>query len=213
MPRVDADAVFEQVAGHRRAAADLLDGLTEAELDRPSLCTGWSVRVLAAHLALPMTLSRLGFLRVLLAQRGNLDRAMDVASRRAAQAPAEQVVRVLRERAEHRFSPPGAPLLTPLVEVSLHLRDAARPLGSSVGPTAAQWQPVLDHLAGCTRGFVPRGRLDGLALVATDSGFRAGAGPVVRGPSEALALAVAGRTVALADLEGDGVDTLRGRLG
>ncbi|GAB2920222.1 maleylpyruvate isomerase family mycothiol-dependent enzyme [Rhodococcus aerolatus] len=210
---MDADAVREQVAGHRRVAADLLDGLSERELATPSLCTGWDVRVLAAHLALPMTLSRTGFLRDLLVARGSVDRAMDRASRRAAQAPPADVVRVLRERADHPFRPPGSPPITPLVEVSLHLRDAARPLGAATGPTPAQWEPVLAHLSSGRAGiFVPRGRLDGLALVATDSDFTAGAGPVVRGPSEALALAAVGRTVALADLDGDGVATLRDRL-
>jgi hypothetical protein len=59
---------------------------------------------------------------------------------------------------------------------------------------------------------VPNGRLDGLALRATDQDWRAGDGPEVAGPSEALALAMAGRRVALAELDGDGRAVLARRL-
>ena len=57
-----------------------------------------------------------------------------------------------------------------------------------------------------------RKRLAGLRLVATDQDWSWGAGDEVRGSSEAVAMAVAGRPVALDDLAGDGVQVLRGRL-
>jgi hypothetical protein len=59
---------------------------------------------------------------------------------------------------------------------------------------------------------VPRGRLDGLALAATDQDWTWGTGTEVRGPSEAVAMAVSGRVVALEDLSGPGVQALRSRL-
>ena len=58
----------------------------------------------------------------------------------------------------------------------------------------------------------PAGRLTGLTLRATDQEWRSGDGPEVAGPSEALAMAMAGRPAALADLDGDGVALLRSRL-
>lgn len=215
MHRMDADAVFAHVARQRGAAADMFEGLTAEQLATPSLCDGWSVQVLAAHMALPMTLSKAGFVFEVLKQRGDLNRAMDVASRRAAaQSRHEQTVRTLRDRADHRFKPPGAPPVSALVEVMLHTRDAARPLGLDVGPTAQQWQPALDFLASSAarRVFVPGGRLAGLALSATDSDWSIGDGEPVEGPSEALALAMVGRAVALDELHGSGVTTLRSRI-
>lgn len=56
---------------------------------------------------------------------------------------------------------------------------------------------------------MPAGRLTGLTLGATDQEWRSGDGREVAGPSEALALAMAGRPVALADLDGDGLPVLR----
>ena len=52
---------------------------------------------------------------------------------------------------------------------------------------------------------------DGLRLRATDLDWSAGDGPEVAGPGEALALAMTGRGVALADLSGEGVAVLEAR--
>jgi hypothetical protein len=51
-----------------------------------------------------------------------------------------------------------------------------------------------------------------LRLVATDIDWSTGNGADVRGPIESLIMAMAGRKVALADLTGDGVDTLASRM-
>jgi len=49
-------------------------------------------------------------------------------------------------------------------------------------------------------------------VIRWDIGWTAGDGPAVQGPGEAIVLAAAGRKAALADLEGDGVATLRQRI-
>ena len=53
-----------------------------------------------------------------------------------------------------------------------------------------------------------RGRTRGLRLVATDIDWSHGGGPEVRGPGEALLMAMAGRGDALKDLSGPGKDEL-----
>ena len=42
--RVDKELVFAAVANERREIAALVDGLDDAQLATPSLCTGWDVR-------------------------------------------------------------------------------------------------------------------------------------------------------------------------
>jgi hypothetical protein len=54
-------------------------------------------------------------------------------------------------------------------------------------------------------------RLTGLKLEATDVDWSTGSGPEVRGPCMSLILAMVGRTAALPDCEGPGVETLRTR--
>ncbi len=60
---------------------------------------------------------------------------------------------------------------------------------------------------------MPCGRVDGLGLRATDQEWAQGHGPEITGPSEALALTIGGRAVALDDLAGPGLPVLRSRLG
>jgi uncharacterized protein (TIGR03083 family) len=42
--------VFDMIVDERRSMADLLDGLSDEQLARPSLCEGWTVHDVAAHL-------------------------------------------------------------------------------------------------------------------------------------------------------------------
>jgi uncharacterized protein (TIGR03083 family) len=47
---MDRELVFSAVAAERRRIADLIDGLDDAALAAPSLCAGWNVKTVAAHL-------------------------------------------------------------------------------------------------------------------------------------------------------------------
>ena len=49
---MDEERSWELIAAERRALADLLDGLTPEQWEAPSLCAGWRVRDVAAHVAL-----------------------------------------------------------------------------------------------------------------------------------------------------------------
>lgn len=94
----------------------------------------------------------------------------------------------------------------------LHLRDCARPLGPPDTVTIDDWRMVLDWLPLGVPGLVPKRRGEGLRLLADDQEWSWGSGEVITGPSEALAMALAGRMVALRDLQGAGVELLRDRL-
>jgi hypothetical protein len=74
---------------------------------------------------------------------------------------------------------------------------------------------ALDQMKDANIGLLPgKKRRAGLHLHATDIDWDAGAtgDPEVTGTGEALLLAMAGRPVALDELDGPGVATLRSRL-
>ncbi len=98
----------------------------------------------------------------------------------------------------------------PFAETCVHLRDIARPLGLTADVPAEHWRILLDYLTSpsAAPALVRPGRLDGLRLVATDLDAAWGSGAVVTGPVEALGMAAAGRSAALADLSGPGVANL-----
>lgn len=94
----------------------------------------------------------------------------------------------------------------------VHLRDCARPLGLPDDVTLDDWRMLLGWFSGGVRGLVPKNRLEGLQLVATDQDWSWGTGEQITGSSEALAMAVAGRPAALEHLRGTGIDVLATRL-
>jgi uncharacterized protein (TIGR03083 family) len=98
-------------------------------------------------------------------------------------------------------------------QVAIHSSDIRRPLGAPPEIPGNRAEAILDFLAkNKAQGFVAKGRLDGLRFEATDVEWNSGnEGQLVRGPAEALILAISGRKVALDDLEGEGVATLRSR--
>jgi hypothetical protein len=99
--------------------------------------------------------------------------------------------------------------------VVVHTLDMRVPLDAGTGDMAPEaLDTVLAFLMTpkATRGFLPKGRADGLSLRATDTSWSAGEGPEVRGPAASLALALTGRTAGLGDLEGEGVAELGRRI-
>lgn len=53
--RLDRDRIFTAVANERRQIATLIEASDPAQLATPSLCSGWDVKTVAAHLACSVT--------------------------------------------------------------------------------------------------------------------------------------------------------------
>jgi len=204
---------FAAIADERRAVADMLSELTAEQQTAPSLCSGWSVHDVAAHLVMPLTVGMPTFLLTMLACRGDVDRANVRLTRRQARRPLDEIVEVLRRRAASRFTPPGAGPEAPLTDLLVHGLDIRWPLGLARELPEERVRTSLTFLTGrAARGLVPRGLLDGLHFQADDIDWAHGDGPAVRGRAEALLLVLTGRSAVLGALTGDGLPTLRARL-
>jgi uncharacterized protein (TIGR03083 family) len=204
--------IHARTAANRRLLADFFDGLDEDQLQTRSLCDAWSVREVLGHLVMPLTGTMRGFLLQVLRARGSINGASEAVAGELARRPVSELTAVLRDLADQHGRAPGVGPMGQMADGCVHLRDCARPLGLPDDVSIDDWRTVLDWMPAGVPGLVPKRRLDGLRLVTTDQDWSWGAGEEVTGPSEALAMAVAGRPVALDDLEGPGVDTLRHRL-
>jgi len=71
---------------------------------------------------------------------------------------------------------------------------------------------VADFYKGSNLLIGAKNRIAGLTMTATDTDWSTGSGPEVRGPMLSLVMAMTGRSAALADLSGEGLDTLRARI-
>ena len=206
--------VFPLIAAERLRLADALEALPPEAWASPSLCAGWTVHVVAAHLNAPWEASIPTVLLEVVRARslaGGFDR---VARRVAGTLDPAACVAGLRANATSRFTPPGFGPEAPLTDVIVHGADMLQPSGRSVDIDPVALATALEFLArGTAKGFVPKGRVDGLAFEASDLDVRGGPGPtVVRGPTLALCATLCGRRAFLDQLSGEGVDVLSARL-
>lgn len=204
------DDVDRRVRRERARLLTVLEGLDDAGWRTPSLCAGWSVRDLTAHLLMPYELSVPRFLALMVRSGFRFDRAADRWARSDPRSPAE-VVSALRDTEHRTFEAgPGAPAEAPLSHLVIHAQDVYRPLGIPSPTDPEDAAIALGQLTG--RRALAAGLLDGLAFAATDADWRHGTGRPVSGPATALLTTLAGRPAALGELTGEGVPEVRARL-
>ena len=209
---LDRERVFAAVADERRQITTLIEGLDVAQLATPSLCSGWDVKTVAAHLACSVADGLSGVMRMAL-RCGSLARAIDELACRRARLPATDIVTILRQGADHRLSPPVFGPVAPFADILNHGGDIRIPLSLPFAPDPEQVGLALDFLTGpWPFGFVPLGRLRGISLHGSDIDRSWGKGAEIRGPVSALMMAVSGRNALLDNLDGPGLPVLRKRL-
>lgn len=198
------------VHAERRALADQLSEVGDAEAwDQPTLCPGWSVHDVLAHLVDDAATTRLDFAVRLLRARLDFDRLNDDGVRRQKGATPADTLRRFRAVGDRTTSAP-APAATRLVEVIVHGEDIRRPLALRHDYPLPETARALRHqLATSTAMGGGRERARGLTLRADDVDLVHGEGPEVNGSALALLLAVSGRPVAPHELAGDGAARLR----
>ena len=207
---MDRDELWTTIDTERASLADLLTALSAEEWERPSLCPGWRVRDVAAHL----TLAHAGLafaLPALVRARGSFDRMVHDTAVTAAAAPTDRLVADLRAMVGSRRHAVGTTELEPLIDVLVHGQDVAVPLGRErpVPPGAAAVAATRVWAMGWP--FWARRRLHGVELVATDSDWRAGSGPAVHGVTGDLLTLLTGRRHVLARLSGPGTALVSAR--
>ncbi|MFF5987009.1 maleylpyruvate isomerase family mycothiol-dependent enzyme [Prauserella flavalba] len=205
-------ALWPIIHAERSALAADLAELPEQRWATPSLCTGLSVREVLAHLTAGASLGPLRWLTGVVRCRFDFDRqvAMRLAEQLGANA-AETLTRFRRVTAS--TTKPPLPAVAMLGEALVHGEDIRRPLGIRREYAVSTVTPVAEFYSGSDLMLPGRTRVRGLHLVATDGPFTTGTGPRVAGSTLALTMAMAGRSAYFAELEGDGVVTLRERCG
>ena len=217
-----ADAVWGAIDDQRTRTVDLLEGLSSEQWDHPSLCEGWTVRHVAAHLTLQQQAIRdaVAFIahhpRMLRSVTLNAtihDSAVLQAQLLSSQEVIARIRAMIGSRRHNAFVTP----LETLTDILVHGQDIALPLGLDL-----TIHPAAGELA-ATRRWDTRGTwlamvnrrlpLDGYRLTATDITWTRGQGPEVVGPIGALLLLLTGRDAALDQLTGAGADDLRSRPG
>jgi uncharacterized protein (TIGR03083 family) len=211
---MDRDHVWQAIYTQRLSLVDLLEELSDEEWRQPSLCDGWTVRDVAAHL----TLQQVGpgaAIGMIIRARGNTDRAIhDAACRRAAALPTEQIIAEIRGMVGSRRHNFGVTYRETLIDILVHGQDIAIPLGRrhNTPPEAAAVAASRVWTMRWPPPFPAKRTMDGFRLTATDTSWSVGEGPEVQAPMSAILLLSAGRLAALPQLSGEGAPDLTARL-
>lgn len=188
---MNADQIWAVIDAQRADVADMLEGMSPEQWTAPSLCEGWQVRDVAAHLTHShMNPVRAGVEALKSGFRFDpMIRRIAVEDRRS-QA---QIVAALRAMVGSRRKVPMTTDRDPLMDVLIHAQDIAVPLGiDRPMPTEAAVE-VAHHLWRMTFPMKPAQRLDGYRLVADDADFAVGEGQEVRASIRDIVMILAGR--------------------
>ncbi|MGW5647486.1 maleylpyruvate isomerase family mycothiol-dependent enzyme [Saccharopolyspora sp. NPDC003752] len=203
------DDIWAMVHAERAALLDDLAHLDERQWSEPSLCEGWTVHDVVAHLVDSARTTRLGFVAGLVRARFDFDRQNARGVERERGATPQETLERLR-RVASRTSTPPAPLDSRLVEEVVHGEDIRRPLGLTRRylPEAVVRSLRLQARTPAAFGGAKE-LMSRIRLTATDADVSIGSGPEATGTALSLLLAISGRAAALADLDGPGVTGLK----
>ena len=181
------------IAAERRAFGEVLRGLSEADWDAPSLCTGWRVREVVAHMTMPFRYSPPRFLAELARSRGNFARMADRVARRDGQAPVRTLLEGWLDNVDNGWKPPGGGLPGALTHDVVHGLDITIPLGIEHPVSEAALRVVLDN---ATRPLNQKHfgvDLTGIRLEADDLEWAFGDGEPIRGAARHLLMVLMDR--------------------
>jgi len=212
---MDDDTLWKRIDTQRLQTADLLERLTDADWAHRSLCEGWTVRDVAAHL----TLQQMGMgdvLRMLPRYRGGgMNRIIGDSARAKAATPVDLLVAEIRGMVGSRRHNLGVTSRDTLIDIIVHGQDIALPLGldlsvpvDAAAEAATRVSTLGTRMASVFRP-VPWRRY---RFTATDIDWSVGDGPEISGLILAVLLVLTGRLVALPRLEGAGIASLRQSL-
>lgn len=169
------DDLLTETRSQREELAAVLDGLTPAQWDAPSLCAGWRVREVVAHLAMPYRHSGLKVMTAVLRARGRFHVAADRLAREDTKAlSSAELLTCLQENVASPWKPPGGGQLGALSHDVIHGLDITEGLQLDVAPPPERIRMVLQSPKLASAFKVD---LDDVRLVATDTDVAVGDGP------------------------------------
>jgi uncharacterized protein (TIGR03083 family) len=206
------DDLWPTIHAERRALAADLGVLTDAQWQTQSLCEGWSVRELLAHMTGTATTSfpkfaaritRAGFRPTTM-----LERLID---ENLGSSPADTLARFTSTIYSESAPLPMLPTAQWLGEVIVHGEDIRFPLGIPHAYAPQSLRVLADHYQKVSLDGSKK-RAAGLGFHATDADWSSGEGLEVLGPGISLVQAITGRVAALGQLAGAGLPVLKERM-
>jgi uncharacterized protein (TIGR03083 family) len=180
----------------------VLASLAASDWDAPSLCSGWRVREVVAHMTMPFRYPAPRFLTELVRSRGNFARMSDRVARRDAQASIGTLLSGWLTNVDNRWKPPGGGLKGALTHDVVHGLDITIPLGIEHPVSEAALRVVLDNATSPLNLKHFGMDLTGTRLEADDLDWAFGEGEPLRGAARHLLMVLMDRRLPAGVLSG-----------
>ncbi|OSY41885.1 maleylpyruvate isomerase family mycothiol-dependent enzyme [Streptomyces platensis] len=191
------------IAAERRELAAMLDGLPAGQWDAPTLCAGWRVREVVAHMSMGFRYSLPKTVAELVRAGGNLHRMTDRCARRdAAAASTSELAGFLREHAHHPWKPPVGGIAAALGHDVVHGLDITVALGLDRRVPEDRVRLLLEKITPGTARFFGA-EVRGIQLRADDLDWSFGTGTPLYGSTQDLLLVAYGRKLPPGRLHGE----------
>lgn len=193
----------------RQALVEDLQMREVVDWDTPSLCPGWSVHDVLAHLVDDAKTTTFGFVRRFAGAGFDFDRSNGQGVARERRTDPWATLEAFAAVSSRTTAAPAS-LATRLVEALVHGEDIRRPLGIGHSyPPAAAVSAMRYQLGTSIKMGGGKERAEGLRLIATDVDFAVGSGPEARGTVLDLLVAVCGRKLMNDRIQGPGAVQLQ----
>ncbi len=201
--------MMELICAERRELADVLGSLSAEQWRSPSLCAGWTMAHVVAHLTMPFRITEEEFARGMVAAHGQFAEFSDAVAERDSQLPQDELVGVLRDNIDNPWGPPGGGQQGALSHDLIHGLDIAWPLSISYPIPDRAMTTVLGLITGQDGASAFGVDLDGIELRASDVDWSWGSGAQAAGPGRDLLLLLARRSLPHDAVTGPGAQRLR----
>lgn len=200
--RNEAD-IKAAIAAERRELAALLTTLVADQWNEPSLCAGWRVREVAAHMSMGFRLSLPAMIGELIKARGSLHRMTDqVARRDAVTRSTTELAAFLGDNADHPWTPPVGGLAAALGHDVVHGLDITVALALDRRVPEDRLRILLGEISPRSLKFFGAD-LDGVRLCADDLDWSYGSGSPLYGAAQDILLVAFGRRLPAGRLRGE----------
>ncbi len=200
----DAHDYAAIVPRHRKQLIAVLDSLPAADFETLSLCEGWRITEVLAHITMPFRFSPEQYGAELASDNYDFTAMADRTAKRDAQAGPTELLEVLKANADTLWAPPGGGLRGGLSHDVIHGLDMTVPLGRDTKLDDDVLAAVLSGFDEASArqyfGFDPAG----IRLQANDFDYTLGDGELVSGSAQDLMMTIAGRTLPAGRLTGPG---------
>ncbi|BCJ34223.1 hypothetical protein Athai_17260 [Actinocatenispora thailandica] len=189
----EASMLQAETFAERERLAALLAGLSPQQWAAPSLCAGWRVREVVAHVTMPYRMASADEFQAALSAYGfDFDRYADAEARETTERLGDaELLALYRDNVRHPWQPPGDGPAGALSHEVIHGLDITEALGLPAVPTE-RIARVLEHVG--TKNLAYFGTdLSGISLAGTDADVTVGDGTPVPAPVKEILLGITGR--------------------